>query len=146
MVHNYVKLQMFRYANSFDVQFDVSPEIEDCYIPGLLIQPLVENAILHGIDLKRSDGVITVRVLRDNKELAIKVEDNGRGMTAEDLTRLMNGERKSKFSGIGVRNVRERLQLYYGKQGNLAFYSRENHGTSAVITMPVSYDAEEYTI
>ena len=58
----------------------------------------------------------------------------------------MNGERKSKFSGIGVRNVRERLQLYYGKQGNLAFYSRENHGTSAVITMPVSYDAEEYTI
>ena len=146
MVHNYVKLQMFRYANSFDVQLDVSPEIEDCYIPGLLIQPLVENAILHGIDLKRSDGVITVRVLRDNKELAIKVEDNGRGMTAEDLTRLMNGERKSKFSGIGVRNVRERLQLYYGKQGNLAFYSRENHGTSAVITMPVSYDAEEYTI
>ncbi len=146
MVRNYVKLQMFRYANSFTVQFDVCPDIEGCYIPGLLIQPLVENAILHGIDLKRSDGLITVRVLRDENELAIKVEDNGRGMTAEELTRLMNGERKSKFSGIGVHNVRERLQLYYGKLGKLAFYSRENHGTSAVITMPISYDAEEYTI
>lgn len=146
MVHNYVKLQMFRYANSFTVQFDVRPEVEECYIPGLLIQPLVENAILHGIDLKRSDGMISIRVIRDENELAIKVEDNGRGMTEEDLIRLMNGERKSKFSGIGVRNVRERLQLYYGEQGKLAFYSGKNHGTSAVITMPISYDAEEYTI
>lgn len=146
MVHNYVKLQMFRYANSFTVQFDVRPEVEQCYIPGLLIQPLVENAILHGIDLKRSDGMITIRVIRDENELAIKVEDNGRGMTEEDLIRLMNGERKSKFSGIGVRNVRERLQLYYGERGKLAFYSGKNHGTSAVITMPISYDAEEYTI
>lgn len=146
MVRNYVKLQMFRYANSFTVQFDVSPDIKKCYIPGLLIQPLVENAILHGIDLKRSDGLIAVRVLRDENELAIKVEDNGRGMTEEDLFRLMNGERKSKFSGIGVRNVRERLQLYYGKQGKVAFYSKKDHGTSAVITMPISYDVEEYTI
>ncbi|MDO4174634.1 MAG: sensor histidine kinase, partial [Eubacteriales bacterium] len=146
MVQNYVKLQMFRYANSFDVSFDVRPEVEDCYIPGLLIQPLVENAILHGIDLKRPNGHITVRACMDGSELALKVEDNGRGMSAEDLEQLMSGGRRSKFSGIGVRNVRERLQLYYGDRGRLAFYSGENQGTSAVITLPVSYDAEEYTI
>lgn len=146
MVQNYVKLQMFRYANSFIVEFDVSPETEACYIPSLLIQPLVENAILHGIDLKRSDGHIIVRVVIADDELAIKVEDNGRGMTAEDLDLLMRGERRSKFSGIGVRNVRERLTLYYGEKGKLNFYSSSNHGTSAVITLPISYHAEEYTI
>lgn len=146
MVQNYVKLQMFRYANSFTVSFDVRPEAENCYIPSLLIQPLVENAILHGIDLKRSDGHIIVRVCMDESELAMKVEDNGRGMTAEDLELLMSGKRRSKFSGIGVRNVRERLRLYYGEKGKLAFYSSEKQGTSAVITLPVSHDAEEYTI
>ena len=78
--------------------------------------------------------------------LAISVEDNGRGMTEDDLKQLMSGERRSKFSGIGVRNVRERLQLYYGEKGKLAFYSGAQYGTVAVITMPASYDAEEYTI
>ncbi|MCD8357420.1 MAG: sensor histidine kinase, partial [Clostridia bacterium] len=146
MVQNYVKLQMFRYANSFTVSFDVRPETEKCYIPSLLIQPLVENAFLHGIDLKQSDGHIAVRVCMDEHELAIKVEDNGRGMTEADLELLMSGQRRSKFSGIGVRNVRERLNLYYGEKGKLAFYSSEKHGTSAVITIPVSYNAEEYTI
>ncbi|MGN1014694.1 MAG: histidine kinase [Butyricicoccus sp.] len=146
MVQNYVKLQMFRYASCFTVSFDVLPETEQCYIPSLLIQPLVENAILHGIDLKRSDGHIAVRVCFDGQRLAIKVEDNGSGMTAEELQRLMNGERRSKFSGIGVRNVRERLNLYYGDNGELRFSSIQNQGTQAVITLPVSYDAEEYTI
>ncbi|MDO5783758.1 MAG: sensor histidine kinase [Eubacteriales bacterium] len=146
MVQNYVKLQMFRYANSFTVSFDVMPETEGCYIPSLLLQPLVENAILHGIDLKRSDGHIVVRVCMDKHELAMKVEDNGHGMTQEELGLLMSGERRSKFSGIGVRNVRERLRLYYGEKGNLVFYSSPKQGTSAVITLPVSRDAEEYTI
>lgn len=146
MVKNYVKLQMFRYASSFTASFDVMPEAESCYIPSLLIQPLVENAILHGIDLDQSDGHIIVRVFQDGQQLAIKVEDNGRGMTAEELKLLMSGERRSKFSGIGIRNVRERLNLYYGEKAALKFYSRENQGTNAVITLPVSYDAEEYTI
>ncbi|MGM9631380.1 sensor histidine kinase [Butyricicoccus sp.] len=146
MVQNYTKLQLFRYANSFIVDFDVSPDIVHCYVPSLLIQPLVENAILHGIDLKKSDGRIVVRAAKEGDMLAISVEDNGRGMTEDDLNQLMSGERRSKFSGIGVRNVRERLQLYYGEKGKLAFYSGAQYGTVAVITMPASYDAEEYTI
>lgn len=146
MVQNYTKLQLFRYANSFTVDFDVSPDIARCYVPSLLIQPLVENAILHGIDLKKSGGRIVVRAAKEGDMLAISVEDNGRGMTEDDLKQLMSGERRSKFSGIGVRNVRERLQLYYGEKGKLAFYSGAQYGTVAVITMPASYDAEEYTI
>ncbi len=146
MVQNYVKLQRFRYANRFSVSFDIMPEAKCCYIPSLLIQPLVENAILHGIDLRRADGHIAVRACIENDTLAMKVEDNGRGMTEEDMELLMSGKRRSKFSGIGVRNVKERLQLYYGEKGQLMFFSSENQGTSAVIMLPVSHDAEEYTI
>lgn len=146
MVRNYTKLQLFRYANHFEVQFDIQQEVKDCYLPSLLIQPLVENAILHGIDMKKTDGKITIRAMEANHTLVIKVEDNGRGMTAEDLKKLMSGERRSKFSGIGVRNIRERLKLYYGDRGKLEFYSAENHGSNAVICLPISRDSEEYTI
>ena len=146
MVQNYVKLQQFRYADCFQVTFDMQPEAEACYVPRLLIQPLVENAILHGIDHRKRDNQIAVSVLCDNGALAIKVEDHGEGMTSEEIQKLLDGQRKSKFSGIGVSNIRERLRLYYGGKAELRFYSEKGNGTTAVILLPISYDAEEYTI
>lgn len=146
MVQNYVKLQQFRYADCFQVTFDMQPEAETCYVPRLLIQPLVENAILHGIDHRKRDNQIAISVLRDNGALAIKVEDHGEGMTSEEIQKLLDGQRKSKFSGIGVSNIRERLRLYYGEKAELRFYSEKQAGTTAVILIPISYDAEEYTI
>ena len=146
MVQNYVKLQQFRYADCFQVTFDMQPEAETCYVPRLLIQPLVENAILHGIDHRKRDNQIAVSVLCDNGALAIKVEDHGEGMTSEEIQKLLDGQRKSKFSGIGVSNIRERLRLYYGGKAELRFYSEEGNGTTAVILLPISYVAEEYTI
>ena len=97
MVQNYVKLQQFRYADCFQVTFDLQPEAEACYVPRLLIQPLVENAILHGVDHRKQDNQITVSVLCDNGALAIKVEDHGEGMTSEEIQKLLDGQRKSKF-------------------------------------------------
>ncbi|MEE0327021.1 MAG: sensor histidine kinase [Butyricicoccus sp.] len=146
MVQNYVKLQQFRYADCFQVTFDMQPEAETCYVPRLLIQPLVENAILHGIDHRKRDNQIAIFVLCDNGALAIKVEDHGEGMTSEEIQKLLDGQRKSKFSGIGVSNIRERLRLYYGEKAELRFYSEKQAGTTAVILIPISYDAEEYTI
>lgn len=146
MVQNYVKLQQFRYADCFQVTFDMQPKAETCYVPRLLIQPLVENAILHGIDHRKRDNQIAISVLCDNGALAIKVEDHGEGMTSEEIQKLLDGQRKSKFSGIGVSNIRERLRLYYGGKAELRFYSEKGNGTTAVILLPISYDAEEYTI
>ncbi len=146
MVQNYVKLQQFRYADCFQVTFDLQSEAKTCYVPRLLIQPLVENAILHGIDHRRQNNRITISVLCDTGALAIKVEDHGDGMTPEEIQKLLDGQRKSKFSGIGVSNIRERLRLYYGKNAELRFYSEKGNGTTAMILLPISYDAEEYTI
>ncbi|MGM9630463.1 sensor histidine kinase [Butyricicoccus sp.] len=146
MVENYVKLQKFRYAGSFDVEIDVSPETGKFYVPRLLVQPLVENAILHGLNHREKENRIVIRVMQNGRQLVIKVEDNGAGMTQEEISNLMNGVRRSKFSGIGISNIRERLRLYYGEQGTLQYYSAEGSGTTAVIMLPASDDPDAYTI
>ncbi len=144
MVENYVKLQQFRYANSFMVQYDIMQDTKKCYVPALLIQPLIENAILHGIDLKKDGGLIQVSAMRLSDTLMIRVQDNGRGLSNEAWEQLMSGKQRSKFSGIGVGNIRERLALYYGGRAELRMYSQ--NGTTALITLPISYDENEYTI
>ncbi|MGM9617595.1 histidine kinase [Butyricicoccus sp.] len=146
MVENYVMMQKFRYADSFEVEMDVAPDTKRFYVPRLLVQPLVENAILHGLNHREKENRITIRVMQDNQQLAIKVEDNGAGMTKEEIYRLMHGERRSKFSGIGISNIQERLRLYYGEQGSLRYDSEQGKGTSAVIVLPVSDDPDAYTI
>lgn len=146
MVENYIKLQKFRYADSFDVEIDIAPETLRFYVPRLLIQPLVENAILHGLNHREKENRIVIRVIQDGQQLAIKVEDNGIGMTTEEIHNLMNGIRRSKFSGIGISNVRERLRLYYGEKGTLQYHSTQGTGTTAIITLPASDDPDAYSI
>lgn len=146
MVENYTKLQKFRYADSFDVEIDVAPGTQAFYVPRLLVQPLVENAILHGLNHRDDENYIVIRVMQEGKMLVIKVEDSGEGMTPEEIHNLMNGSRRSKFSGIGVSNIRERLRLYYGEQGSLQYYSTQGKGTTAVIMLPATDDPDAYTI
>ena len=146
MAENYAKLQLFRYANGFTVEYDIMPDTKRCYVPSLILQPLIENAILHGINVKNHKGKIQISAMLIVDMLVIRVQDNGRGMTAEDMKRLMEGKQHSKFSGIGIGNIRERLALYYGSKAELRFYSQSGSGTTAIITLPISYDENEYTI
>ena len=138
MAENYAKLQLFRYANGFTVEYDIMPDTKRCYVPSLILQPLIENAILHGINVKNHKGKIQISAMLIVDMLVIRVQDNGRGMTAEDMRRLMEGKQRSKFSGIGIGNIRERLALYYGSKAELRFYSQSGSGTTAIITLPIS--------
>ncbi len=150
LVENYVKLQKFRYMDTFDVTFNVESDVHDLYVPRLILQPLVENAILHGTQQGKPGCKIQVDARLEGMELLVlRVTDNGAGMTPEEVIRLMTGKRvgrKSGFSGIGIPNIKERLRLYYGDRGQLEYYSTPGVGTQAVITMPASHDAAEYQI
>ncbi|MEL7657643.1 MAG: histidine kinase, partial [Bacillota bacterium] len=151
MVKNYVMLQQFRYMDSFDVKYYVDSETEDLYVPRLILQPLVENAILHGINHEKGSCFIEVSVTISNEKLELAVSDNGEGMSEEQVTELMSSNAgkltsKGHFSGIGIPNIRDRLHLYYGEQGTLCYYSAVGIGTNAVITLPVSTDIAEYEI
>lgn len=147
LLKSYVSLQSYRYMDCFTVDYDLTEETKGCYVPRLLLQPIVENSILHGMDVKRSDNRIRVAALVTEGGLWITVQDNGKGMPAEQLQMLLFGNADShrQFTGIGVANIRERLRLYYGVQADFQVYSRLGEGTKFVLRLPASYDREEYS-
>lgn len=139
ILKNYIHLQEFRYQGSFDVVYDIAQEAYGCYIPRLILQPLVENSILHGIDMKNGSGRLIIRGRVEGKRLILSVIDNGRGMTQEQIDTLLQSKAKKTngLSAIGIPNVRERLELYYEAEGGISYESSEN-GTAAIIFLPVS--------
>lgn len=146
MVSNYIRLQQFRYKDSFMAEVTMEPGTELFYVPRLLIQPLVENAILHGLDHMETGNMIRVSVCSKENSLEIRVADNGSGMSSEEIQTLLSGGYHSKFSGIGINNIIERLNLYYGELGELEYICPEEGGTIAMITLPMSDDAEQFVI
>ena len=137
ILKNYIHLQEFRYQGSFDVEYDIAKDAYGCYIPRLILQPLVENAILHGIDMKGGNGRLVIRGRVEGTRLTLSVIDNGRGMTKEQIEELLSSKAKKTngLSAIGVPNVRERLELYYEAEGGITYESGEN-GTTATIFLP----------
>lgn len=137
ILKNYIHLQEFRYQGSLDVEYDIAKEACGCYIPRLILQPLVENAILHGIDMKGGNGRLIIRGRVEGTRLTLSVIDNGRGMTKEQIETLLSSKAKKTngLSAIGVPNVRERLELYYEAEGGIIYESSEN-GTTATIFLP----------
>lgn len=137
ILKNYIHLQEFRYQGSFDVEYDIAKDAYGCYIPRLILQPLVENAILHGIDMNGGNGRLVIRGRVEGTRLTLSVIDNGRGMTKEQIEELLSSKAKKTngLSAIGVPNVRERLELYYEAEGGITYESSEN-GTTATIFLP----------
>ena len=104
----------------------------------------MENALLHGIDIKRQTGKIWISGRVSEGKLILIVKDNGRGMTKEQIRALFNSHAKKTngLSAVGVPNVKERLELYYGTQGGMEYVSSEN-GTEVTVFLPAIYDIPE---
>ena len=144
ILKNYIHLQDFRYQGSFQVEYEISEEAYRCYIPRLILQPLVENALLHGIDIKRQTGKIWISGKVKEGELILIVKDNGRGMTEAQIRDLLGSRAKKTkgLSAVGVPNVKERLELYYGEKGGMKYDSSSN-GTIVTVFLPAIYDIPE---
>ena len=138
ILENYIHLQEFRYQGSFEVEYDIDKEAYGCFVPRLILQPLVENSILHGIDMKGGKGRLVIRAKVSDGRLTLSVTDNGRGMTREQIDVLLTSKAKKTngLSAIGIPNVKERLFLYYGLDGGIS-YESDGNGTTAVIFLPV---------
>lgn len=135
---NYLTIQNIRYKNKFT--YDIKSEEETLNLTSikLIIQPLIENAIYHGMEYMSGDGDILVKSYIKNSELYIDIIDNGLGMPQEVADKLLTNESNSqkKGSGIGLRNVHERIQLYFGKDYGLQIYSEPDEGTTIRVHMP----------
>lgn len=131
----YVNVQNMRFEDHFKLTIDVPEELYDYKIIKIILQPLVENAILHGIREKSSEsGEITIRAGLEDGVITISIEDDGIGIPEEKLGTLLT--RGEKNSGYGVWNIHERIQLSYGTQYGLRYTSRPYIGTTVFITFP----------
>ena len=135
----YIYIMKYRYGNKFEVLFDIRETIENNMILKMILQPIVENAILHGMAEQEEQGYIIIRGWKENDNLLIEVEDNGMGMNEEQIERLMEGNMKIKkrFTGIGLPNVNKRIKLNYGEEYGLTIESMEFVFTKIKIRLPL---------
>jgi two-component system, LytTR family, sensor kinase len=129
-IDDYLDIEVIRFGrDKLQIFKEIDGETLDAFVPSMLLQPIVENAIKHGLAPRLAGGQIHLRTLRRDGRLAIEIEDNGMGMSQERLLEIYGG-------GIGISNVHERLRLLYGDQFEMKIYSREGEGTQIRIEIP----------
>ncbi len=137
MVKSYLDIQKFRYEELFDYEVWTDPAILKCQVPRLSLQPLIENALYHGIkESEREHGTIWIRVYPEGEDsVVLKVEDNGAGMTEERCRQLnqwfAQKERMAEVDAFGSLNVNDRVRMFYGEEYGLHYYLREGGGVIA---------------
>jgi two-component system, sensor histidine kinase YesM len=139
-VRNYLTIQKIRYKNKFCYDITAEPGVLECATIKLIVQPLVENAIYHGMEFMSGDGEINIKAYQKENDLFIDIIDNGLGMPQEQADALLleeTSKERGKGSGIGLKNVMERIQLYFGNEYGLAIYSEPDEGTTARIHLPM---------
>lgn len=128
----FIYINQVRYGNGIKVDYQIARDCYDLMMPKLIIQPFIENAFFHGF-VGTDVGNITVFINSDEELLMIEVIDNGVGMANSETT---INEKKYHFSGIGINNVHERIQLLYGEEYGIEVYSEVGEGTSIIIKLP----------
>lgn len=142
----YIKLQEHRYEYGFRVTWDVPPELHATIIPKITLQPLIENAIIHGVKHMGEDGEIAIRAEADETQgrVCITITDNGyKPVDFEAIDRLLNDETPSPSFGYGIRNIHQRLRLHFGPEYGLKYDSRPEGGTAVTITLPIATGRNE---
>lgn len=139
----YVKIQNYRFHNRFVLEITEEQCADDAMLPKLSLQPIVENAILHGLQHTLSGGVIRIQVSLIGQDIRIVISDNGCGMSPEKLeeltSKIRNGaseKEQGKHNGIAMYNVDRRMKLYFGQEYGLKLYSCEGMGTDVEMRIP----------
>lgn len=133
----YLTIQKMRYKDKMEFQIDVEPSILNIRLIKLVLQPIIENAIYHGLKYKESKGFLLVKGFLKDGNAVIQVVDDGVGMEPEVLEHIYEKHKVNyRSNGVGVYNVQKRLQLYYGSEYGITYKSEKGKGTTATITIP----------
>lgn len=135
---SYLTIQKMRYKDKLEFEIDIADDILEESIVKLVLQPLVENAIYHGIKYKEGKGLVRITGSREEDDIIIRIEDNGKGMDEETLKNIFQKKENSKSSGVGINNVNNRLKLYYGSNYGLRYTSQIDEGTIVEVRIPVT--------
>jgi PAS domain S-box-containing protein len=139
---NYIGIEKARFEDRIEVKYEIDPDVLECKVPPLILQPLVENALKHGILTREKGGRIIISAAKEGGMLKITVNDNGVGMMQDRLNTLFAdtvlGSGIIKGSGIALKNVNSRLTAIYGAESALVIESQLNHGTTVSFSIPLS--------
>lgn len=135
-VRSYLQIQQARYKDIMTYTVEIDPSLHDAQIPKLTLQPLVENALYHGIKLKRTGGLIRISAQREGERLLLQVSDDGVGMTAERLAQVRRAMDSGERVGFGLSAVNQRLRLQFGGEYGLSVSSGQNEGTTVTARIP----------
>lgn len=142
-VRNYLTIQKMRYQDKLEYSIEIEPAVRHVMTVKLVLQPIVENAIYHGIKYKGSKGTLRIRAYAEGDDVCITVSDDGIGMEEAALKNIFTESKKSrKQNGVGVPNVQKRLKLYYGEEYGITYESKPGVGTKALIRIPQWGDKE----
>lgn len=139
---SYLKIQNFRYKNQFTYSFQVEEACRGYYCNKITLQPIIENAIYHGLNRMIDEGRILIRIYEEGGSVYFVVEDNGVGMTPEQCRSILDRE-PGDNRGIGIKNVNDRIRIYFGEEYGLRVESELDVGTRVIIRMPVIADGEK---
>lgn len=144
-VRSYLSIQKLRYGDILEYEINIPEKLGICSIPKITLQPLVENALYHGIKKKRGKGRIEISGNLDDKALILTIKDNGQGMEEERLQQVIDGIHSNDESNknfFGLYNVNKRIQLYYGTEYGIRLESTYGLGTRVEVHIPYSIDPE----
>lgn len=147
-IETYITIQKLRFGDrvNYCLQVQEGLELETYRILPLLLQPIVENAILHGLEEGGENGQINVCISADEENFHIVIEDNGRGITKEELEQVrkkLNTENPELKTSIGLYNINERIKLCYGKEHGIRIESAVAKGTAVFLDLPLSFVGQE---
>ncbi len=141
---DYIQIMSLRYMGKFQCSFDVDPQMESCLVPKLILQPIVENAFMHGLSVEGGRVEITGR--KEGDEIWFRVSDNGKGISPERLRKIRARELlddQEKFHSFGLYSVDRRIQLAYGEKYRIEINSREGEGTQIILNIPAKEEEED---
>jgi two-component system LytT family sensor kinase len=134
---DYLDIEVVRFgAEKLHVEKEIDPDTMDVLVPSMMLQPLIENSIKHGLEPRISGGTITLRSRIDGDSMVLEIEDDGVGLSPDRKAQpAVGGEDRT---GIGMRNVRERLEVVYGSAGRFEVVSRPGRGTRVILSIPLA--------
>lgn len=135
LIHSYMAIQNIRFNNRFALQVDIPEELRDCLIPSLILQPIVENAVKHGLEMRSGPGEVRVNGRAEGETLLLSIEDNGIGVSPEMEEKLNSDQLVGGH--IGFQNVRRRIELYFGA-GYTAEIHRRPQGTLVCLRLRIT--------
>ena len=142
-VRSYLQIQQARYADILRYTIDLPERFGAVRIPKLTLQPLVENALYHGIKMKRGMGHIYILARQEGDDIVLQITDDGAGMSAQRLQQLLDSMEAGKRVGFGLSAIHERLKLFFGEGYGLTIHSREGVGTTVFVRIPRESQKEE---